>query len=240
MSIPPPFRLLFFLAVALVACSPRGEGELVATTLESLYPSPAAPTDLPSVTGDGPTSVGSQQDQNQLETITIPISIYIVDDQEGQLSSTRTVEQLEGIYEKVNEIWAPAGIVIDVRSIQRVQFPQSVLSSIVNGDFRPLRDNVGRDFDIPDPSLLNGFYAQEIGGPNGIVPFDARLFFVNDNPSVHHERVTSHEIGHILGLHHTLFDQGRLMFSGTNGMNLTDEEITVARYYAQGILDRLR
>ena len=66
------------------------------------------------------------------------------------------------------------------------------------------------------------------------------MFFVTDTPSVHHERVTSHEIGHILGLHHTLDDSGRLMFPGTNGMELTVEEITVARYVAQGLLAGVR
>ena len=84
------------------------------------------------------------------------------------------------------------------------------------------------------------FYSQSIGGPNGIAPFGTRLFFVMDTPSVRDERVSSHELGHILGLHHVQDDPDRLMFSGTNGMTLTQEEVTVARYFAQGILDRLR
>ena len=61
-----------------------------------------------------------------------------------------------------------------------------------------------------------------------------------DTPSVLDERVTSHEIGHILGLHHVLDDQDRLLFSGTNGMNLSEEEIIVARYAADGLLKRVR
>jgi predicted Zn-dependent protease len=61
-----------------------------------------------------------------------------------------------------------------------------------------------------------------------------------DLTGVHHERVTSHEIGHILGLHHVLDNSDRLMYSGTNGMALSEEEITVARYAAQGLLDGLR
>ena len=35
-------------------------------------------------------------------------------------------------------------------------------------------------------------------------------------------------------------DQDRLMFSGTNGMTLTADEIAVARYVAQGLLDGVR
>lgn len=174
------------------------------------------------------------------EPIVMPITVYIVDSDDEQLSSRREVNQLESIYEKVNGIWASAGITIQVQAIQRITIPDSVLQSILIGDFQPFRASIGREFDVPDPSLLNSFYTREIGGPNGIVPFDARLFFVADEPSVHDERVTSHEIGHILGLHHTLVDEGRLMFPGTNGMSLTDEELTVARYTAQGILDGFR
>jgi hypothetical protein len=44
----------------------------------------------------------------------------------------------------------------------------------------------------------------------------------------------------IFGLHHELFNQNRLMYSGTNGELLTDTEQAVARYGAQGIVDGVR
>jgi hypothetical protein len=144
------------------------------------------------------------------------------------------------VYEEVNGIWAQAGIALEVRTIQRISVAHEVLREVVAGDFRPFFRAVDRDFDLPEPSLLNGFYARDIGGPNGITPFGTRIFFVNDAPSVHDERVTAHEIGHILGLHHTLLDRGRLLYPGTNGMGLTEEEMMVARYVAQGLLDGLR
>jgi hypothetical protein len=58
---------------------------------------------------------------------------------------------------------------------------------------------------------------------------------VIDEPSVFDRRVSSHEVGHMLGLHHVLDDPGRLLYSGTNGMSLTEDEATVARYFARGI-----
>lgn len=72
------------------------------------------------------------------------------------------------------------------------------------------------EIEVSDPSLINAFYARDIGGPNGITPFGSRVLFVMDSPSVLNERVTSHEIGHILALHHVLNDADHLMFSGTN------------------------
>ena len=180
------------------------------------------------------------RDNRELAPIVVPIAVYIVDSQDEDLSSRRKPEQLEGIFKLVNEIWVPAAITIEVQQISRITLPDPVLQAITRGDFQPFFDGAGRDFDVPDPATINAFYARVIGGPNGIVPFEARLFFVADEPTVHHERVTSHEIGHILGLHHTREDSDRLMFSGTNGMALTNDEVTVARYMAQGILKRQR
>ena len=101
-------------------------------------------------------------------------------------------------------------------------------------------DQVGATFDIPNPSAVNGFYVRTAGRVNGFAPSGSRVFFVIDEPSVHDERVSSHEVGHIFGLHHQLQDPGTLMFSGTNGTVLNEDEIVVARYTAQGVLDGAR
>jgi hypothetical protein len=169
----------------------------------------------------------------------LPISIYILDDENGELSSTRSAEQLEEIFIDVNNIWSQAGIVLDVQTINRVEVSSVALETLAKGDFQPFFYSANNT-DFPNHSLINGFYAQNIGGPNGITPIGSNVFLVTDSPSVHHERVSSHEIGHILGLHHTLADTDRLMYPGTNGTTLTEEEIIVARYGAQGLLDGVR
>ena len=63
---------------------------------------------------------------------------------------------------------------------------------------------------------------------------------VIDEPSVFDHRVSSHEVGHILGLRHTQNDPARLLYSGTNGTNLTPEEITLTRYVAMELLKTQR
>lgn len=235
--------LLALLMLSLTACVAAEEvaETAVSTPIPTAELSTPTPSLLPTATTlPLPTEPPLEPAAEPLPTITIPISVYIIDDENGRLSSSRDAEGLTAVYEKVNEIWAQANIVIDVQQIERLTVPTVHAQNIWRGDFRPFFLGIDYDFPLPNASIINGFYAQEIGGPNGIVPFRTTLFFVNDTPSVLHERVTSHEIGHIFGLHHALDDPDRLMFSGTNGMILTPEEVTVARYTAQGLLQNFR
>ena len=106
---------------------------------------------------------------------------------------------------------------------------------ISRGDTSPFFDQVNRTFVLEDGRAINGFYVREAFGVNGFAPLGSSVFFVVDEPSVHDERVSSHEIGHIFGLHHDLEDDAQLMFSGTNGTGLSAIEQTVSRYGIQRI-----
>ena len=187
---------------------------------------------------------GDSQAQDVREILVVDISMYLLvndsNDPDFSISSNRSEDDLRKILDGMNEIWSQADIRLEPQFVGTLEVPEDVLTSVATGDLRTFFVESRRGFSVPEPSTINAFFAREIGGPNGINPFGSQSFFVMDEPSVHDRRVSSHEVGHILGLHHVLTDSGRLLFSGTNGMELTEEEVTVARYVLKGILDNLR
>ena len=179
--------------------------------------------------------------QTARPSIDIDISMYLlVNSADSTISTRRTEDELREILSGMNEIWSQADIHLDLRNVSTVEVPRDVLGQAVRGDLRVFFQALGDGVQIPQPSTINAFYIRNVGGPNGINPFSSRAFFVIDEPSVHDRRVSSHEVGHILGLHPGLEDSGALMFSGTNGMKISAEEATVARYVAKGILNGIR
>ena len=178
------------------------------------------------------------------ETIVLDISLYlVVDDFESPnpaISTHRTEGDLREILDGINDIWRQAGTRFDAKFVGAVEVPAAVLKDVMRGEFQTFFAEIGNSFVVPQPSTINGFYVRDIGGANGINPFRSSTFFVIDQPSVHDRRVSSHEIGHILGLHHVRADSNRLLFSGTNGMTLAEDEVTVARNVAQSILPGVR
>lgn len=185
-----------------------------------------------------------EEDDESVRNFILPISMYLlvddIDDPNPDISTSRTESDLRQIWLDVSDIWSQANIVIDLKYAGYVEVPTDILEDIIMGDFQSFFDAINDGtIEIPDISLFNGFYAKKIGLPNGI-SLSNRVFLVQDNPTVLVERTTSHEIGHLLGLHHELEDEERLMYSGTNGMNLTEEEIIVSRYIANGFLMGLR
>ena len=178
------------------------------------------------------------------EIIGLSISLYLlVDDKEEPdpaISTHRTEADLREILEGMNDIWSQADVRLDLQTIETVAVPEAILQGMQAGSLELFFREIGNGIALPQTSVINGFYLRNVGGPNGISPLRSRTFFVIDEPSVFDRRVSSHEVGHILGLHHVLDDPERLLFSGTNGMSLTENEATVARYFAQGIIQGAR
>ncbi len=192
----------------------------------------------------GSSAAASPEKEAQRETIVVDISLYLVVDNlespNPAISSHRSEGNLREILDGINEIWSQADIRFDAKFVGTVEVPAAILRRMVQGEFQMFFAEIGHSFVVPQPSTINGFYVRDVGGANGINPFSSRTFFVIDQPSVHDRRVSSHEIGHIFGLHHVRTNRNRLLFSGTNGMALTEDEATVARYVARGILAGVR
>ena len=178
------------------------------------------------------------------EQVTIGISMYLlVDDAEDPnpaVSSRRTEEELTGILARMNEIWGQANVRLELETVETMVVDREVLKEVGAGNIRAFFDRLGEDIPFTETGLISGFYTRRIGGPNGITPLGSRRYMVMDEPSVFDHRVSSHEVGHILGLRHTLGDRGRLLYPGTNGMNLTAQEITLTRYVAMELLKAQR
>ena len=178
------------------------------------------------------------------EQITIGISMYLlVDDAEDPnpaVSSRRTEEELTGILARMNEIWGQANVRLELETLDTIVVDREVLKEVGAGNIMAFFDRLGEDIPFTQTGLISGFYTRRVGGPNGITPLGSRWYMVVDEPSVFDHRVSSHEVGHILGLRHTLGDRGRLLYPGTNGMSLTAQEITLTRYVAMELLKAQR
>jgi hypothetical protein len=185
---------------------------------------------------------GSVQDIS--EQITIGISMYLLVDDlnapDPTLSSLRGKEELTVILAGMNEIWSQANIRLELAALDTIMVDADVLRQVAEGDVRAFFDRLGESIPFTETGLISGFYAKSIGGANGLTPRGSRWFIVMDEPSVFDHRVSSHEVGHILGLRHTLNDRGRLLFPGTYGMSLIPAEVTLTRYLAMELLKTQR
>ena len=227
-------RLIFVLALVLAGCTAGATATVPANNTAALpLATSAAATnepepEVPEVVRETP-SRGS---------MVVPLTLHVVieeGDPNSELSSQRTIDEVTEVAERMRDIWAQADVVFDPVNVNVLEIPTSVLFGISRGDTSPFFDQVNRTFTPEDAQALNGFYVRSAFGVNGFAPIGSNVFFVVDEPSVHDERVSSHEIGHIFGLHHDLQDDTQLMFSGTNGTGLSAIEQTVSRYGIQRI-----
>ena len=180
------------------------------------------------------------------EILTIPIAVYIMVSSQDTpaLSSRRTVESMRRHFDQVNRIWSQADIVIEPVVVRHVEAPDYLLRGLSHRRgrggladfFKAIRSGVIDIGNIHKKGVMTSFYVRWLGGPNGLKPPGFNALLVADNTTVNDARVVSHEIGHNLGLFHAQYNTDLLLFSGSNGVKLTAEEQTVARYHARRIL----
>ena len=130
------------------------------------------------------------------------------------------------IFDKVNEIWSQADIYFSIKEI--------VIENISYNNFQDTLVNLELIIRYTEfnSDYINAYFMKNVGGPNGIALSRYNSIFVADKTTVNDFRATSHEFGHILGLHH-VFPANNLMAQGKNGTQLSSSQIKVARNNAK-------
>ncbi len=178
----------------------------------------------------------------KLPIISLPVRVHLV--QSGaipEMHTTLVEADIRRIFVKVNTVWAQAGIQFEIESIGPTQAIAPGPEAQSKLEFAQVKAMIPKE--RLSQTVLDVCYVKKVG-PNGF--FYEELIVVKDTASLKEvpggldeplPRVTSHEIGHALGLQHRQ-DTRNLMASGTTGFSLNETEIAMARAKAKERLDK--
>lgn len=160
------------------------------------------------------------------EVITIPLYVYIFRGSKPY-GSDRTDENAQNLVTQASKIWHQADIRFEVASITTTELTDDSFAMLMNspGLFIAEREFI-------HPGAITVFLVGTYGGINGIsFGGDQQNVLIADYTTTHDFRTLAHEIGHELSLDH-VSQEYLLMHSGSNGVEMTLEEIMQAREYA--------
>ncbi len=185
-----------------------------------------------------PTSLSAEPPQAPAfsfdDTLVAPLRVHLlVSKSEPALCTTLAETDIRRIVGKVNKVWGQAGICFAVESIiSEEPAESSVEVPEKDGDLRALVKFIPRETHAAE--LFNVYYIKSFG-VNGV--YFREGVFVKDTAALRKveggideplPRVTSHELGHALGLPHRQ-DTFNLMASGTTGTLLNTAEVESTR-----------
>jgi hypothetical protein len=175
------------------------------------------------------------------EFLLVPVRVHLLSSADTPaLHTTLTAGDLERIFQKVNRVWAPAGIQFFMKP--SVCEPAAMVAENQEPD-PTKRVPAGLEAMLRhmppatrDAEAFNVYYIKSFD-VNGVYFRDPEAIFVKDTASLRKveggideplPRVTSHELGHAFTLVHRQ-DTFNLMASGTTGTSLSEAEIRQAR-----------
>jgi hypothetical protein len=183
------------------------------------------------------------------EFVIVPLRVHVLAGDTPEIDCKLADADVERIIKKVNRVWAVAGVYFGIESIVREYAARLDEFKRVRDDtgaaplsaFRVLRPDASRAFDG-----LHVYYVHKLpvngvwmGGDFAFVQETAKLREVEGGIDEPVPRVTSHELGHALGLPHRQ-DRTNLMASGTTGTLLNEAEVKVAREKALRVKGAVR
>jgi hypothetical protein len=167
--------------------------------------------------------------------LVVPVRVHLLQCKDEEALQCRLKdEDVHRVFGKANRIWNKAGLALDVESIVKEDAvrPEGFQESRLE-DFKAIRPPLGLD-----RGMIHVFYVHRL--PTNGVFMGRDAIFVKDTAALREvkggvdeplPRVTSHEIGHAMGLPHRQ-DTLNLMASGTTGWSISDAEIDVVRGWA--------
>jgi hypothetical protein len=171
--------------------------------------------------------------------LVVPLRVHLLSSETApDLNTTFNEKDLARVLPKMNRVWAQAGVCFYIESLLREEARAVEEEDIVKRGLtwllphRPVKTRATNAFNI--------YYIKQFG-VNGV--YFPEAVFVKDTAALRPveggidepiPRVTSHELGHALGLPHRQ-NTTNLMASGTTGTWLNETEIKTAREAARKI-----
>lgn len=168
--------------------------------------------------------------KKELEEIEVPITAHRIIDS-SVLSTDRSTQNIQETMTKAQDLWSQAKIKFDIEIVDTV-LTSSQITEITNGNLGAFQE-----VDIPNPKSIQGFFVQSLDGINGVALGDS-YFAIVDETTVYDYRTVAHEIGHNLGLPHVKNSISQLLYQGSDGHTLSEDEITQARNGAKNARER--